>query len=501
MARLRPCWWLLATLVGLSIVYHPVLGWGPVAEDFQFALKGAKVSADPSEILQPLQLVWRPLAVLPFALLAGPSWLPMRATQCALGLVLATLGFVLMRRVVRVPAPAAALLILLWLLAPLSSEVLCGETAFIGHLLYGCATLTALLALASDSPRSRWVQVAAVCVALLSKEDAVVLPLVLFLAAWLVVGRPLRAATFSGMLAAAPVALYLPAYAAITRLGYRGFFEFSITEVIAKTLVTGGSFLHVLPPTGSRFVAHLTARPWQAALTVLMLVALPLILMRSRQREALGWLLITAVLLLPTLPSAGQAARWTFLPWLAFLAACGHAFAKHAFRERRWPARVAIGLASVLIVTNSVVTLGDVRDWGRFEDLTRRLEGELELLKQATHAGIPIVVWRDEDSAPLTELLFNPAGGIKLYFPRPEDPYGIVSLEAMLGWHLHREGLAVLRVPEPAPGSLVLSHRDGGFLPLHSPSRIGANRRDGTPRPPICLVPIDWRDHPARTFP
>lgn len=473
-----------------------------MAEDFQFALKGVRVSEDLGELLQPLQLVWRPLAVVPFAALAGPSWLPMRATQYVLGLALGLLGFLLLLRIVKVPAPAAALLVLLWLLAPLSSEVLCGETAFVGHLLYGCATLVALLALANDGPSSRWVPLAAVSVALLCKEDAVVLPLVLLFTAWLVLGRSLRQAVSAGALAAIPVALFVPVYVAVTHLAYRGFFEVSVAELAAKALATGGAFLHTLPSTGSHFVQHLTAHSWQTAMTALVLVALPVVLFRSRQRESIGWLLVTATLLLPTLPSPGQAGRWTFLPWLTFLAACARAFAaRTATWARGWPVRAAIGLASVLVVTNSVVVLGDVRDWGRFEGLTRRLEGELEPLLAAARAGVPMAVFRDNDSGPLNELLFSPAGAIKLYFPRPEDPYGIVSLEAMLGWHLHREGLAVLRVREPVPGSALLSHRDGGFFPVASVRGIGAYGPGGTPRSPVCLVPIPWREHRARVFP
>lgn len=41
--------WLLAALAGLATLYHPVLGWGPVAEDFQFALKRARARESPGE--------------------------------------------------------------------------------------------------------------------------------------------------------------------------------------------------------------------------------------------------------------------------------------------------------------------------------------------------------------------------------------------------------------------------------------------------------------------
>lgn len=490
----------MGALAGIAAVFHPVLGWGPVAEDFQFALKAARVRESPGELLQPLQLVWRPLAVLPFAAVSGSSWLPLRALQFGLGLTLGGLGFALLRRLVKLTAPVAALLTLLWLWAPLSTEVLCGETAFLGHLLYGCLALVALLSLADESRRSRWLLAAATSAALLCKEDAVVLPAVVFVAAWLVLGRPPRLAARTALWAAVPVVVFVPAYLAVTHLAYRGFFAVSGRELAAKVLATAGAFFHLLPPASSHFVAHLAAHPWQTALTALVLAALPLVLVRFRQREAGGWLLAAAFLLLPTLPSAGQAARWTFLPWLAFLAACAHPFtARAASWARGWLPRAAAGLAALLAATNCVVALGDVRDWGRFEALTRRLEGELGPLLEATRNGVPVVVWRDDDDGPLQRLVFTPRGSIKLYFPRPEDPYGIVSLEAMLGWHLRSEGLAVLRLSAPASGSLEFVHRDGGFHPLLPGERT---RRPGSgSRPPVCLAPIASSAHPARAFP
>ncbi|MGQ9836262.1 MAG: hypothetical protein ACUVRQ_09890 [Thermoanaerobaculaceae bacterium] len=467
MPRLRACWWLLAALAGLATLYHPVLGWGPVAEDFQFALKGARARESPGKLLHPLQLVWRPLAVLPFLLLRGPRWLPMRALHFGLGLGMACLGFVFFRRLVKASPPVAALLVLLWLTAPLSTEVLCGETAFVGHLLYGCASLVALLALAQEDQRWRWVVAAAASIALLSKEEAVVLPAVVFLTSRFVLHRSPRLALRDSIWAAVPVAVFIPTYFAITGLAYRSFYGVNGQELLAKMLVTAGSFFHLLPPTVSHFAAHLAFQPWRAALTALVVVIFLLLLLRSQQREAGGWLLVTVCLLLPTLPSAGQAARWTFLPWLTFIAACTAPFTSPtASWARSWLSRAAGGLAALLVATNSVLAVGDVGDWGRFEALTRRLEGELEPLLQALRNGVAVVVWREHDDGPLQELVFTSGGSITLFFPRPEDPYGIVSLEAMLGWRLHREGRAVLRVSAPAPGALEFVHRDGGFYPL-----------------------------------
>ncbi len=510
-SRLVPLLPIALALLGLLAVYGPVLRIGPVAEDFQIALKGIKILSDPGELLRPFQLVWRPLAYLPFtALFAvfGSTWAWYRAVQIALACALAVAGWTVLRRIAGFGPWLAAGLAGLWLLSPLSDEVVCGETSLLGHELFGVAVLAALTL--RQGPRIRGggvLLIGAVTAALLAKEEAVVLPAVFLVQDLALGGVPWRRAVRSALGWSGLVAAQLLTYGAITHFAYRGFYAAAPVTMIAKALLTSASFFHLIAPVPWRFGEALGRHALAAMGGGALLVAMTVWLAVRRERRGLFFLAVAAFLLAPTLPSDGQSGRWTFLPWLFFLAAVAAAAAelRRVLRLPRLLDGAFCVLAAAIFVGDTAAVRGDVADWERFAGLTGRLEREAMPLLTAGRRGDTVVALRGRDGGPLRELLLSPAGDTKFYFPRPDDPYGVVSLSALLSWHAFREGFVLERVETlPREGAAVaFVHDDGGFRRLAVVPRVEVRHPDHPGRgvPGVILRPRAWASFRPVAFP
>ncbi len=497
-------------------VYAPTLRLGFVAEDYQIALKGAKVLERPGELLRPFQKVWRPAAFGSFAGLVGVFGdrpVAFRVVRLAVTVGLAALGFVLLRRLGGCSPTGAAVLCLFWQVSPLFSELICGEAAFLGHQIFVAAVLTALLARTGRAgPGRTAVLVAAGAVAAAASEQWVVLPAVLAAQDVLVLGRTSRQALRTLLAWGAAVAAYVAVYSLITGFGNRSFFAFDPPLLAAKSLVVAASFFQVIQPVPWGFVDYLGQHSWVAVAAPLLVALLVAYLVRARRREGLFLLLASTALLLPTLPNAGFAGRWAALPWLLFLAGAAHPLAAMWRLERgRAAIRTALALCGGIVLVGALITVrGDIADWGRVDALTRRLSGELTLPLELGRAGGTFVVFRDGDSGPWLELLDRQRGQPKVFMPRPDDPYGIVSLPALLTWRTYRDGVAWERVPVvPASGDVVvLAHRTGGFSRLPElPGRVAAALNPGGPRSSggfagaLVLRRTSWAGFSAREFP
>jgi hypothetical protein len=209
----------------------------------------------------------------------------------------------------------------------------------------------------------------------------------------------------------------------------------------------------------------------------------------------------------PTLASASQASRWTFLPWFFFLVGAITWMRDSAPAVwRTWPLRVCgAAMLAALACSGVIKTRGDLADGAKFAHLTATLQGEVRPLLAEGAQGRWLVVLRLDDWRPWRELVTNPQGEPKSFFPRPDDPYGIVSLSALLSWQTYRRGWVLERVeylPSDVP-AVAFAHADGGFRRLVAVPRVEVRHplHPSTGVAGVILKPRPWAGFAPREFP
>jgi hypothetical protein len=492
------------------VAYSPLLRMPQVGEDVQWALRGATVLRSPSLALRPFHLHFRPLVDAFFA--AGVAafdsrWAGYRAAQLVAAALLALTGWALARRLLGGSAWLAAGLVPLWLVCPLVADVFCA-TSQVQQMLLGAAVLGVLAVRVEAASRLRRVTIALLALAAAAtKEEWVVLPVLVLLqdAVWL--GVPWRRALRRAAPWAAALAAYVAAYGVITGFQARGFFEVAPAVVAAKVVATLASLWHLAGPVPIGFDAWIAAAPGAAVVGVLLTAAVITALAAWRSRPGLFAAGAAVALALPTAVSAVQAGRYLLLPWLFALLA---ATAAGAEAWRRGRLRAAVALAGVALVVGALArdvptVWRDIADWERYGRLQAAVAQESAPVAAALRAGRTVVVLRGDDGDPLAELAGTPAGVPKLYFPRPDDPYGAVSLQAVVSWELRREGLAAERVRRPAVGTPVAAfvHRAGAFVALPGVPAVPV-RFPGDPPPAapgVVLAPVPWTAFAPAAFP
>jgi hypothetical protein len=490
-----------------GIVYLPVLRVGPVSEDFQVGLKAARIAEDPSELLRPFQHVWRPASwgvFVPLVDAARADWRVARAVQLALGLAVLAAGVAVLRRVVGLSAPAALAVGALWVVSPLASESLLGETALAGHSLFALAFLGTLLAWRA---RRRVLAAFAAVVAAAANEHWVALP-PLLLAADLWLDRiPARRVVRSLVPWAVGGAAWLVGYGTVTGFAYRSVYRLDAAGVAAKLAGTAGACFRLVPPSALVPGGLPPELRVAAAAGVALLAALTGWALWRRHAAALLCLVSCFLLLAPTAISLGQASRWTALPYLFFLGACAFP-AIELWRHPRLGRALRVplaGLVLALAAADVATVRADVADWSAFQSLGERVRAEAGPLLAAARTGRTLVVLRGDDRAPLAEVVVGVRGQPKLFFPRPHDPYGAVSLQALLTWELEPEGLALERVVRPPQGrpAAAFVHEAGRFRPLPAVPEVPilhpAFPDLGVPG--VVLVPVPWPSFAPEEFP
>ena len=496
---------LVAVCAAVVLVYLPALSLGPVAEDLQWALKGATTSLHPESLLKPFHQHLRPAGNLFFAAsvaLFGRQWVAYRVVHLALVLALAVLAWRLARRTMAIPGPGAALVVALWLISPLSDDVVF-ITNQVKQVLLAVGVLGVLLLReGSPTPWRRLGIVGSAVLAAAAKEEWVVLPALVLAQDVLLLSVPWRRAVRRVAPWAVAVAAYLAVYWALVRFQAGWFYGQRPADVAAKAVATAGALFHLLPPVPWEFGALLSDRPLGAALGVALTIGLVAFAVARRERRALFCLVASALTALPTLPGAGQAGRYLLLPWLFFLAACVLSLRDvgRSLRMSRQLDAAFVVLGVVLLAGDALRVRADCIDWARFGAIARAVEAEAAPLVQRAREGSALVVLRGDDGGPLRRLLESPRGQLKLYFPRPDDPYGVVSLSALLSWQTYREGFVLERVTTLPPGRPAAGfiHGAGFFLPHGMPlgPMIG-----GGMRPPVILLPRAWDTFDPAAFP
>ncbi len=480
-------------------VFAPTLAWGPIAEDLQWAYKGWTARHNPASFFQPFHQHYRPAVLALFAFAAnvfGDWWLGYRVLAWVLLAVLLWVAARFLKQRTSLPEWLVPSLFVTWLVSPLADEVLF-VTCEAQQVLYAIGVLWTLGKVdRSGRQKGFWW---ALTLAFASKEEAIVLlPLLvaqdrlLFGLSWRqVLRRALPLATFC--------LAFLAAYKALTAFQASWFYQNPWLAPL-NFGTTWPAFWHFHGPVlGKYAVALQSTWPWM----VLSLVATALLLLATFGRDrmpAFGFV-AAGLSLLPTLPANLQVPRYTFLPYFFFLAAVlsGALALVHRMR-RRWLTLVfVLGWFSALVNDVSVAR-ADRQDWDRFRRLSVVLEEELEPVLDALRQGKGTLLVRGADTLPLSQLYRSPRGIAKVYFPRPDDPYGVVSVSAVVSWKLRREGVAAVRChgegcPQP---QAAFRHEVGGFLPMEPTAPLpgelfGAGR--------VLLAPLPARSFHPQAFP
>jgi hypothetical protein len=477
----------LAASVLLLAVYGPVVSWGPLAEDLQWALAGWSALHHPQAFLGTFHQHYRPWTLGFFAAgtaAFGDWWLGYRLLALA---CLAGLGFALGLWVLRqgkVPAVLVPTFLATWLASPLADEVLF-VTCEVQQVLY---SLGVVLALLSRSPERVgtlfWLGFA---LALGSKEEAVtLLPLVVAQDGMLFRLPPKRL-----LGRALPVAAVLGAYLVAYRLAFgvqASWFYAAAWQAPLNFATTWPAFWHFHGPVVGWYGRALpTTWPW----FVLSLLATGLLVAATWKVDRFPAFSLAAacLALVPTLPAFFQTPRYTFLPYAFFLAGVVRGALLLEQRLGRWwlaPALVACWGA--VLANDATLARADLRDWDTFRRLTEALNGELGPVLAALEARKVTLVERGVDGGPLGELVRRPSGIPKVYFPRPDDPYGVVSVSAVASWRLRHQGLVAVRCHGegcPAPQA-AFRHEVGGFVAV-SPAPVPPRELFGARK--VLLVP------------
>ena len=346
--RVLPGWAPAGAAVALVLAaYAPILRLPPVAEDLQWALRGATVLRSPALVLHPFHQHLRPLGDAFFATsvaLFDARWAGYRAGQLVAAGVLSLAGWALARRLLG-GGWAATLVVPLWLVCPLVTEVFC-VTNQVKQMLLGAGVLGVLCLRLGDVARWRRVAVAGCAVvAAAAKEEWVVLPVLVLLQDLVWRGMPWRRAWRQALPWVAAVTVYLGGYGALVAFQARGFYEASAATVAGKAVATLASLWHLADPVPLDFVAYVRGHPWSAAIAVALTAAVLVALAVWRSRPGLFAAAVVAARAAPTAVSALQAGRYLLLPWLFALLAVTAAGIEAWRRLRLRPALATAGLA------------------------------------------------------------------------------------------------------------------------------------------------------------
>jgi len=487
---------LLALVVGA--IYWPVLGFTLIGDDFQWLQLARAARHRPWLLLADLDGFWRPSSTWLLAL-TELLWPGSSAAHHAVNLVLHAgvgLGLYLVGRRLGFSAWAAAVVGVLWVGSPFA-----GEPAFSVACRHEDLLLLGWLSVCLAWPPADgrwssgrvWLAVLGAGLAACSKETWVMTP---GLVVALEVGlrrRPWWQAVRSGLRWTVPVVVYSAAHW-LWLAGRGGYFS-SAWRVLAKVPHELAAFWYLegLVPLQFPF-------SWRGVLA-LALTAGAVWVGRSRAAVVVG----LALLVLPTLPTLFVPylpTRYTAIPYSGFLALIAGAAVQLASgltpRQRRLALVGAGTMAALVLVAGVSIVRGDLDDIGRVSGAHARLLAEAQQAAATFPIAVPVVHVRAENESPLPAVAATPRGLPKLYFPRHEDPYGLVDVAALFDFVLAGKGLQVRILPDndprlQGPGSLLL-HRSGGFAwrPAPTPlaTAIGAARAQGFYARALLATPI-----------
>ena len=485
-----------ATMVGIALLlYLPALSLELMGDDYQWVQHAHHALHAPRLLLADLDTFYRPASTWTLALdrLAwGFDPAGFHRTNVLLhGLVAAALALAA-RRLGLAPAAAWAAGAL-WLATPLTREPAIAVAIRFENLL-----LLAWLALVAAWPRAdeRWttartvVVATAAALAAASKETWVVTG-VLVVALEL---GPRRVAAATAVRRALPffaaAGLYAGAYFLAFPTG-KGYFELS-AALLAKVPHMLAAFLLLTPLAPLHFPFT-----WREAIAAAAVAAAIALAVRRRSPAGTVGAALLLAPVLPTLLVPYLPTRYTAIPYAGFLllllATAGEAFRSARPALHRAGHVAAALLAALVLAAGALGVRLELADAARLSAVHARLLAEAARVAPALPPDVPVAVVRVERDQPLGELAREPRGLLKLYYPRPPDPYGLVDAAALLEWALARDGTFVTRHDD---GDAVFAGAAGAVL-LHESGRFAW----ASPvAPDVVADARRWRErgHPLR---
>jgi hypothetical protein len=460
----------------IGLVFAPALSLELTGDDYQMVQLATEIIHSPRHLLSPIGEFFRPVGVWTLALdrlVWGTDPRGYHVTTLVLH-ILAALLLVAVGRKLGLGSLSSWLVGLVWALSPFASEVAIWaavrheQTLFISWL---------VLILLWPGPEQRWGRwrvigvAAALALGLLSKETWVVTPGIVALLTLFVERVPVRrAAKPVGLVAAAALVYVVVRFLIFPTFG--GYYRFSL-----------GSFSK-LPQMLSAFLAFEMPQPYSQPLSwrgvLATIVTAGAIALAFRRRPATvsvgtGLLLLP---LLPVLPVPYLPARYMHIPYAGFLLIAASAVVAIAGEIPR-PARTAastvgvLGLA-VLVTWEVTVTRATLADWKRVSEAHRRLLSEAQAFAPSLPIGRPIVLVRGEDDNPLLTVARSTRGMPQLWFPRHDDPDGLIDAAALFEWCIPGRNHVVREIDDwerrlaKAPGGVVVHTPDSFRWVQHS---------------------------------
>lgn len=452
----------------VAVVFWPVLGMALIGDDYQWVQHARQALRRPLLLLADLDTFYRPASTMTLAadeLIWNGRPVGFRITNLALH---AVCGVLLLRagRRLGLSLLAAGAVALLWVASPFALEPASQVAIRFEHLL-----LAAWLGMIAAWPREVWTPGRAAVIAgltaaaLLSKETWVVTPALVWVLEVVVRRCPTRVAARTAFPFALAAGAYVVAYF-LAFPGDKGYFQLEF-ETLAKVPHQMAAFLHLEDPVPLQFPLS-----WRTAIAAAAVAGLGTLAVRWRAPAGVVGLGLLLVPSLPTLFVPYLPGRYNSVPYLGFLLLVAGVTSVRPGRRggQRWrQAAVAATAAAVaLVLAADVATVrADLEDYGRVAAAHERLLAEARAAARGFPVGMPVVHVRDESENPLREIAASPRGVLKLFYPRHQDPYGLVDAAALFDFVLADRGVSVrvLRDDEPslAAAGVLLVHRTGGF--------------------------------------
>ena len=451
-------------------LYLPALSLELAGDDYQWVQHAHRALHSPRLLLADLDTFYRPASTWTLALdrlVWGLRPGGYHLTNVLLH-ALAAAGLALASRRLGLGAGAALAAGALWLATPFTSEPAIAVAIRFEDLLLLC-----WLALVAAWPRGdepwttgrRAAVAAATVLAAASKETWVVTGL-LVIALERGQRRSTWRATFVG---AAPFVAAAALYSAAYFLAFptdKGYFE-PTAAPLAKVPHMLAAFLYLTPLAPLQFPFT-----WREAVALAATAAAIAVAVRRRSPAGtIGAMLLLAPLL-PTLLVPYLPMRYTTIPYAGFLllAIATAAGAIHATTGamRRAGAVAVAALTALALAAGAIGVRLELLDAARVSRAHARLLEEAAAVASALPFAMPVAVVRGETEYPLGEVARAPRGLLKLYYPRPPDPYGLVDAAALLEWVIGREGVFVVRYDDgdarfAGARGAVLLHESGRF--------------------------------------
>lgn len=210
---------------------------------------------------------------------------------------------------------------------------------------------------------------------------------------------------------------------------------------------------------------------WIGLLATLAAGAVAVSLLRRRTRGALVALTVFLIPTVPTILVPYLPQRYLAIPYSGFLLLVAISISTLIKARPRWRRTLHLASSAAAVFAVAVgagFVRGDIEDYRQMASAHQRLLNEAARVAPVVAGGAPVAVALTQTESPLPRLVESLVGYPKLYFVRPQDPYGLVDTAALFEWVIAEEGTRVCHLEDSVatevdPEGVVLVHSEGEF--------------------------------------